>query len=300
MTDDKWEKQVMKKVRFMTNYIWNGINFSDVEAFLANFGNDKTVGLVLLDMLIYYSCEQEEFIIENLIRLLNRELWISDKIGDRNQSTNIIKENLNEIYSNMCFIPVNDHDPSDSAFSLSSMYKKSEYVPRTIEFIKVEDIPLMIAMKRKYFVFYDDVIGTGKQFRDFWSVTPHFGKSHSVTLKEISEKNPDVHFYYLVFGGYKESIDKLEAQFPNLKIIVSEVFTSDYSVFDDDNEYWEFNGDKKELVLDYISKKEKELKCKSPFSLNLPLLFQHSRASNTSLSLYWFRQPDKWKELYRR
>lgn len=299
MTDDKWEKQVMKKVRFMTNYIWNGINFSDVEAFLANFGDDKTVGLALLDMLIYYSCEQEEFIIENLVRLLNRDLWISKKAGERNQSIDKIKEGLRMIYSQMCFVPVKDHDPSDSAFSLSSMYKKSECVPRTIEFIEVEEVPLMIAMQKKFFVFYDDIIGTGKQFRDFWSVTNHFGK-HDVTLKAISERNPDVQFYYLVFGGYKKSIDMLEEQFPNLKIIVSEVFTSDYSVFDDANEYWEFNKDKKELVLDFINKKENELKSKSPFSLNLPLLFQHSRASNTSLSLYWFEKQGKWKELYRR
>ncbi len=299
MTDEKWEKQVMKKVRFMTNYIWNGISFSDVEAFLANFGDDKIVGLALLDMLIYYSCEQEEFIIENLVRLLNRDLWISKKVGERDQSIDKIKEGLEEIYSNMCFVPVKDHDPSDSAFSLSSMYKKSACVPRTIEFIEVEDVPLKIAMQKKYFVFYDDIIGTGKQFKDFWSVTNHFGK-HNVTLKEISEKNPDVQFYYLVFGGYKKSVDMLEKQFPNLKIIASEVFTSDYSVFDDANEYWEFNKDKKELVLEFVNKKENELKSKNSFSLNLPLLFQHSRASNTSLSLYWFEKQGKWKGLYRR
>ncbi len=299
MTDDKWEKQVMKKVRFMINYIWNGINFTDVEAFLANFGDNKTVGLALLDMLIYYSCEQENYIIENLIRLLNRDLWIEKKTGQRNQSINKIKEGLKTIYSTMCFVPVKDHDPSDSAFSLSSMYKKSKCMPKNIEFIEVEDIPLMISIQKKFFVFYDDIIGTGKQFSDFWSVTKHFGR-YDVTLKTISEKNTDIQFYYLAFGGFKESIDKLEEQFPNLKIIVSEVFTSDYSVFDDSNEYWEFNEDKKEIVLEYIRNKENELKSNSPFSLNLPLLFQHSRASNTSLSLYWFEKQGKWKELYRR
>ncbi len=70
--------------------------------------------------------------------------------------------------------------------------------------------------------------------------------------------------------------------------------------FDDANEYWEFNKDKKELVLEFVNKKENELKSKNSFSLNLPLLFQHSRASNTSLSLYWFEKQGKWKELYRR
>ena len=299
MVDDKWEKQVMKKIRFMTNYIWNGISFTDVEAFLTNFGDNKMVGLVLLDMLIYYSCEQEQCIIENLLRLLNRDLWIGGKVGQRNQSINKIKEELKTTYGKMCFVPVKDQDPSDSAFSLSSMYKKSQCMPKNIQFIEVEDIPLMISIQKKIFVLYDDIIGTGKQFSDFWSVTRHFGR-HDVTLKTISERNADIQFYYLVFGGFKESIDKLNGRFPNLKIIASEVFTSDYSVFNDLNEYWEINGDKKEMVLDFIRKKENELNSNSSFSLNLPILFQHSRASNTSLSLYWFEKQKKWKELYQR
>lgn len=299
MTDEKWEKQVMKKVRFMTNYIWNGINLSDVEAFLSNFGNDRVVGLVLLDMLIYYSCEQEKFIVENLIRLLNRDLWISGQVGEKFGSMEVINKELEKLYNHMCFVPVKDQDPSDSAYSLSAMYKKADCFPRTVKFVDIEDIPLMIALKTKFFLFYDDIIGTGNQFKTFWSATHHFGK-HTVTLKEISEMNPDIKFYYLVFGGYQESIAALEKQFPNVKIIVSEVFSNDYSVFSESNEYWEFNQDKRELVMNFINEKEKELKSKSPFSLNLPVLFQHSRASNTALSLYWFSKQDKWKELYRR
>ena len=299
MINDKWEKQVMKKIRFMTNNIWNGISFSDVERFLTNFGEDRIVGLTLLDMLIYYSYEQEEYIVKNLIRLLKRELWISEEVGKRDKSAREINKSLNEVYKTMCFIPVNDHDPSDSAFSLTTIYKKSEDVSRMVEYVEVKDTPLMIALQKKFFVFYDDIIGTGTQFRKFWSKTEHFGKQN-ITLNYIAEKNPDIKFYYLVLGGYKNSIDTLMEEFPNLKVIASEIFTKDYDIFNEENEYWEFNSDKREQVLQYIQKKESELGSKSSFSLNLPLLFQHSRASNTALSLYWFSKPDKWKELYRR
>src|SRR5699024_10482589 len=178
-------------------------------------------------------------------------------------------------------------------------YKKSEDVSRMVEYVEVKDIPLMIALQKKFFVFYDDIIGTGTQFRKFWSKTEHFGKQN-ITLNYIAEKNPDIKFYYLVLGGYKNSIDTLMEEFPNLKVIASEIFTKDYDIFNEENEYWEFNSDKREQVLQYIQKKESELGSKSSFSLNLPLLFQHSRASNTALSLYWFSKPDKWKELYRR
>ena len=288
-----------EKIRFMTNNIWNGISFSDVERFLTNFGEDRIVGLTLLDMLIYYSYEQEEYIVKNLIRLLKRELWISEEVGKRDKSAREINKSLNEVYKTMCFIPVNDHDPSDSAFSLTTIYKKSEDVSRMVEYVEVKDIPLMIALQKKFFVFYDDIIGTGTQFRKFWSKTEHFGKQN-ITLNYIAEKNPDIKFYYLVLGGYKNSIDTLMEEFPNLKVIASEIFTKDYDIFNEENEYWEFNSDKREQVLQYIQKKESELGSKSSFSLNLPLLFQHSRASNTALSLYWFSKLDKWKELYRR
>lgn len=299
MTDEKWEEQVMKKIRFMTNYIWDGINLSDIEAFLTNFGRDRVVGLVLLDMLIYYSDEQVQFIIENLIRLFNRHLWISDQIADKAGSMEVINEKLTKLYNKTCFVPVKDQGPSDSAYSLSTMYKKSNSLPKTVKFIDVDDIPLMITLKNKFFVFYDDIMGTGTQFKNFWSQTYHFGKN-GVTLEKISKLNPDIKFYYLVIGGYKESITALEKQFPNIKIIASEVFSDDYSVFSENNEYWEFNSDKREMVMNFIREKERELKSKSSFSLNLPVLFQHSRASNTALSLYWFGKQNKWKELYRR
>jgi len=255
MSDEQWEKQVMKKVRFMTNYIWNGINLSDVEAFLTNFGADRIVGLVLMDMLIYYSCEQEEFIVENIIRLLNRDLWISGGVYEKYSSSKNISRELESLYSNMCFVPVKDQDPSDSAYSLSSMYKKSDCLPRTVKFINIEDIPLMIALKMEYFVFYDDIIGTGNQFKSFWNDRFHFG-NHQVTLNEISEKNPNLHFYYLVFGGYENSINELMVQFPNIKIIASEIFTSDYNIYDENNEYWEFNKDKKDIVWRFINEYE--------------------------------------------
>lgn len=299
MSHEVWEKEVMKKIRFMTSCVWDGIKKSDIDSFLNNFGEDRVVGLVLLDMLIYYSYEQEECLTENLIRLLNHRLWLNDIVGGVSMESSDILSKMKKIYGTMCFVPVKDSDPSDSANSLSTLYKKCEYMSKDIEFADVKDIPLKLVLKKKYIVFYDDIIGTGNQFDKFWSKKHHFG-DEKTTLKDIAENNADVQFYYLVFGGYKKSIDELMNKYPNVNIIASEIFTSDYSIFDDNNEYWEFNEDKKEMVIEFVKKKQKELVSATKFSLNLPILFQHSRASNTALSLYWFSSSDKWKELYRR
>lgn len=252
-----------------------------------------------MDMLIYYSYEQEHFIAENLFRLLKRDLWITGELGEQNQSSNQLLSNLEKSYKDMCFIPVRDHDPGDSAYSLTSIYKKLDDWPSSIDFVDVTDIPLMLAIKKRYFVFYDDIIGTGHQFRVFWEESKHWGK-HQVTLKTIAEKNPDVHFYYLVFSGYHDSIQALSPESSNLKIITSEVFTRDYSIFDDANEYWEFNPSKKDVVTSFVREKEEKLGIKNRYGLNIPVLFEHSRAPNTTLSLYWYSKENVWKELYGR
>lgn len=284
----------------MTNQVWDGISPTDVDEFISNFDtSDQIVGWVLLDMLIYYSNEQEESIISNLMRLLKRDIWLKEDMAKRELSSSDIKKEFNNIYKKMCFVPVDESDISASSFSLTSQFKKSEDVSRQVKYIKLADVPLMMAMKNKYFIFYDDLIGTGNQFKTFWK-KPIFGDNQSISLTDLAIMNPEICFYYMVLGGCQDGIDVLNKNIPNLRIIVSEFFPKSADVFSDENEYWELNPDKKELVLKYVSEKEQELNLKSPFSKNLPVLFQHGRASNTALSLYWSTKSSNWKNLYKR
>lgn len=300
LNETEWEDTVKKKIRYMTNHVWDGISFTDVEKFISNFDpNEQVVGWVLLDMLIYYSNEQEESIISNLMRLLKRDIWLKEGMAKRELSSEDIKNEFTEIYKKMCFVPVDESDISASSFSLTSQFKKSEDVSRQVKYIKLTDVPLMMAMQNKYFVFYDDIIGTGNQFKTFWE-NPIFGDYKRFSLSDLAKKNPDKCFYYLVLGGCQDGMDLLKDDIPNLNIIVSEFFPKSTDVFSEDNEYWELNPDKKDFVLNYISEKEEELNLKNPFSKNLPVLFQHGRASNTALSLYWITKPNNWKELYKR
>ena len=300
MENEKWSSEAEKKIRFMANHIWNGISYSDIERFLNNFPDNKSIGLALLDMLIYYSVEQESSIVENLLRLLARDLWQKSPPEILNGSSNTINEELDKTYQNLCLIPVkDDHDPSSSAFALTSSYKKAFNLPKCVKFIEPTDVPLMLAMKKTCLVFYDDIIGTGNQFREFWSITKHF-TGFNYTLQDISKKNPDVKIYYLVLGACKESIIQLERDFPNITIIASEIFSTDYSVMSEENEYWEFNKDLMKPVQDYVKVKEAELRIKNEFSKYLSVLFQHTRAQNTALSLYWYEKENAWSALYRR
>lgn len=300
LSESEWMESVKKKIKFMSNQVWNGLNWSDIEIFLNNFKKeDEVVGWVLLDMLIYYSSEQEQSLISNLMRLLKRDIWMNTGMAKQNLSSQSISLELQEIYKKMCLIPVDDSDPSASAFSLTPQFKKSEDVPKTIKFIDLYDLPLMLALKYQYFVFYDDLIGTGHQFSTFWN-EKRFGKNHKIKIKDLAEKNPNAVFYYLALGGCEKGVELLKSEIPNLKLIVSEYFPKCYDVFCDKNEYWELNPDKKDIVLAYIRNKEKELNSRSRFSENLSVLFQHGRASNTVLSLYWYNKSGDWEKLYKR
>lgn len=298
--ETEWKDTVKKKIRYMTNHVWDGISYTDVEKFISNFSpKEQVVGWVLLDMLIYYSNEQEESIISNLMRLLKRDIWLKESMEKRELSSNDIKNEFTEIYKTMCFVPVDESDIASSSFSLTSQFKKSEDVSRQVKYIRLADVPLMIALQKKYFVFYDDIIGTGNQFKTFWE-KPIYGDNNRISISDLVKKNPDKCFYYLVLGGCQDGIDLLKEEIPNLNIIVSEFFPKSADIFSEQNEYWELNPDKKDIVLNYVSEKEKELNLKNSFSKNLPVLFQHGRAPNTALSLYWSTKSNNWKELYKR
>ena len=130
-------------------------------------------------------------------------------------------------------------------------------------------------------------------------VTKHFG-IHDTTLNTIAELNPDIQFYYLALGGDRKSIDMLRKKYPHVTILVSEIFDEECRVTSEKNEYWEFNPDLKQTVIDYVTNKKQELKVSEKFTLDLPLLFQHCRAPNTALSLYWKQKDGEWNALYRR
>ncbi len=300
MMTREWEDSVKKKIRYMANSVWDGVSMTDIDEFMSNFKEkDKAVGWALLDMLIYYSSEQEESIISNLMRLLKRELWLRMGMAQNNLSSSEINSKLHDAYKEMCFVPIDESDPSASSYSLTAKFKKSKEVPSTIEYIDIADLPLMMAMNYKYFVFYDDLIGTGNQFDEFWKKNI-FGKNKKIKLRDLAEKNSGVIFYYLAFGGCQEGVEKLKKNISNVGIIVSEYFPKNIDLFDEKNEYWELNPDKRDMVCNFVREKEHELGSRSRFSKNLPVLFQHGRASNTALSLYWYNKENDWKGLYKR
>lgn len=301
MIRDEWKGNVQKKIYFMTKNIWNGLNQNDVDRFLSNFKKNQEVGLALMEMLIFYSQEQEVSLAKFLFGQLKRELWLEyiEKEEKYKKDSNFINKYLNSILKETCFIPLEELDPAGSAFGISSIYKRIKDFPKEIEFVQVKEIPLMLAMKKKCIVLFDDVIGTGTQFENFWNKDYHFEKRH-VTLNDLAIKNKNTKFFYLVFGANRNKLEELSEKYPDIKIIASELFEPEDSVLNRNNEYWEFNPQIRDEVIQFVAKKINELGINNKFGSNIPVLFQHCRAQNTSLPLYWYSQQGSWQELYKR
>lgn len=301
MNLDEWQSCIPPKIYFMAKNIWNGLSQKDIDRFIENFKDKKEVGWALLEMLIYYSEEQAVYLASYLYKCLKRDLWLESVKDGHNEinDSNLINNYIEGILHDACFVPL-DKEVDGSAFALPQIYKKVKDFPKSIDFCQINDIPLMIALKKKYFIFFDDIIGTGTQFTTFWKKTEHFSSGkRKITLSQLAKINNEVHFYYLVFGAHSETLRKLKADYPNIRIIASEIFTKECSVLSPDNEYWEMNKELKGLVSKYVIDKLNEFDFKEDYSLNIPVLFQHCRAQNTSLPLYWTNKND-WKELCKR
>ena len=109
ISEVEWIDGIKKKIQYMANNVWDGITYTEVEEFMTNFSKkDQIVGWALLDMLIYYSNEQEESIISNLIRLVKRDIWITQEVEKRDISSQNIEKAFSEIFEKMCFVPVDE------------------------------------------------------------------------------------------------------------------------------------------------------------------------------------------------
>lgn len=297
--ENKWKNEVNKKIIYKVNNIWNGIKQVDIERFLKNFNEqDEIVGFALLDMLNFYNYDQEEHIVNNLFRLYERDVCIKNNYFELNSIE--IKKKVKEIYEETCFIPVTDRGPADSAYAVTSIFKKNLSLKSNIKnkenmFIDYKNIPLYYMMGKRYFVFIDDLIGTGSQFEKF--VNDNLLDKYSIA--DIMKWNEQAHFYYLAMGGCYDGIEKIEKDIANITVIVSELFNESADILNPNNEYWKYNPDLRDRVIDYIKNKEVELKVNNKYSKNLPLLFEHGRAPNTVLSLYWL-SCKQWNALYER
>lgn len=297
MDEQQLINDIQKRIHYQLNRTWlNSVSSVQKDRFLNNFAeDDKLVGLVLLDMLLFHNQAQEKQLISTLIRRLRTVIYKQSHPHQRD--TNIeIERFLQSEMKSTCFIPVTDENPSDSSNAWTALIR--EKTNFTACFYSVDKLPLLLAMNKRHIVFYDDMLGTGNQFETFLTMNRFpISESKQLSINDLMKFRPEVQYYYICMAAHEDGIKCIGDKWNQLKIIASELFNEYDSVLSTENEYWKFYSEQKRDEL--IKKLQNVVSKVSPndrFTKNLPVIFERNRPSNTAFPLYW-RNQVSWNAL---
>ena len=291
--DEKICNAIKKRIQYQLNHSWVGVlNSSQKDFFLNNFSyDDQIIGYILLDMLLLQNHEQEKQLVKSLIRKFKSSIYNNLRITKNQNSTEIESVILLEM-EKTCFIPVTDKNPSDSSNAWTSIIR--EQVGMSDCFYDMSKIPLLLALNKKYIVFFDDMLGSGNQFDTFLSEKKYYiNEKRRVSIWELLSIN-EQKVYYLCLAGYKEGIDMIKEKYNGIEIIEAEFFDEDDNILSENNEYWAYYDDEfRDRMINRIKEILEEKGIEVPFTRNLSVIFERNRPSNTVFPLYWEKK-DNW------
>lgn len=294
--EEKICNDIKKRIQYQLNHNWGGIlDSSQKDKFLRNFSpEDEIVGYVLLDMLLLHNQEQEKQLTKVLIHKLYSSIYKKIQ-SDQSQSSMEIETIISKEMKNACFIPVADKNCADSSNAWTSIFR--DQVGNSDCFYDVDKIPLLLAIKKRYIIFYDDMLGSGTQFDLFLSKARYcLNDKKQLSLWELLS-NCNQKVYYLCIAGYKEGIDKIKKEYHRIEIIEAEFFEDDDNILSRSNEYWEYYDDEfKDYMIKKVKNILKEHEVEEPYTRNLPVIFERNRPSNTVFPLYWLKS-EKWNPI---
>lgn len=287
---------IQKRIQYHLYHTWgDSIDSTQKDRFMSNFSDEnKIVGYVLLDMLLFHNQSQEKQLIKSLLRKLYSSIYKEAEVSLDIDSGDI-HSFLEKEMKMACFIPVLDKNPADSSNAWTSIIR--EQVGGSDSFYEAERIPLLVAIRKKFFVFYDDMLGTGNQFETFLTKKRYdVNEKKAYSILDIVEAN-DIKVYYLCIAGCSKGIGNIEEKYPRIKVIVSERFEECDSVLSKDNEYWAYySKDFRNYIIGKIEHILEDEEIEEPFSKNIAVMFERNRPSNTVFPLYWYNKK-QWKPL---
>ena len=268
-----YKKTIEDNINLKSKFFWD-INDTEIQKFKNNFrAYNEDIGHILLDMMLYYNANHCRELTSAAVQEIKRNIWLKAlKNGNNFDNSEFINEYIQSYYKEFSstFIPHKNHKPLSSLLGVIAMQK-----PKCI-------------------IFVDDIIGTGKQFSEFFSKTKHFNTSGSI--EDCVNANPEIDFYYVVFAADELNLSKLRAKYKNLKIIAVEIFNNEDRITNKNNEYWEIY-DKYNMFMKGLKNLEKNFPRTCKYSLDLPILYVSGRAQNTSFEYFWNNYNESWNVL---
>ena len=113
-------------------------------------------------MLLLHNQEQERQLAKVLIHKLYSSIYKNLRLT-QNQRSEEIEGILSGEMNNTCFIPVTDKNPADSSNAWTTIIR--EQVGVSDCFYDMDKIPLLLALKKNYIIFYDDKKDTDYNYK---------------------------------------------------------------------------------------------------------------------------------------
>lgn len=297
-----------KQIEVLSSILWeNKVQGPKIIEWLDNFDNDteKEYAIYLLSRLMYFGSSS----IRNLLKALYRDLYrypIIDKIRHNNGDTldsQIIEPLFKNELKSTRFLGVGN--PSESGVHLLYYFRQENKIPKDL-FINTDDIieydangkiSLHESLKEvKYFVFIDDICGTGKQ-----------ATSNTSNVKRCVEKihkvAPNSQILYFMIFGMSKGIQIIRES--NLYDQIEAVIELDesYRCFSDESRYFDehYTRDVAQSIAYKHGNKLIGSKNALGFGNCQLLLSMHHNTPNNTLPIIWYDEDNsKWKPIFKR
>lgn len=231
------EKIVLGKCEsFVTMGLWPAGNKLRPKKWLANFTeSEKEHALYLLNAFCYYNPELTTAILKATVMQLTNELEESSTIDETISKWNVM-------LSKTIFIPSTGESPNvtDSGVILSNYLRRNLKVPECQVLTTAHlynSAYTGILAKMENIVFFDDLIGSGKQLITMYG--QEFEKETDL-LPPVGEqcKTHNLKPYYCSLMATQYGINQVRQQFPELKLFVGHILQENCSPFHPDNNIW--------------------------------------------------------------
>ncbi|MBT0384038.1 phosphoribosyltransferase-like protein [Morganella morganii] len=296
---DDQGKEIIDKIIEQSRFLieikyWDNLTISKLNDWLKNFDTleERYLSVMLLHRLIYrsrdaYSSMGKEIFHTKIPQILEDKgiytiQTISEWLHDINSPK--ISRSLPFRFSSISNV---DCRPVKSGAVIYNLLE-DEFFDRQLGWHcdKYESLPDRI----KAIILFDDIIGTGEQFENFY-------------LERGLDKS-ELTIIYIPFAAVSNIYKNLELKYSNLIISPVEVIMENHSFFSSENRFLNkkecfTSEDFKELYLDFCRKKSIKVEDKlGKGELALTYVFNNSTPNN-NLAILWHRD-DGWNTLFKR
>jgi hypothetical protein len=284
---------------FITCGIWEGLEKNPLRTWLTNFRTDeeKYFAACVLDALIFRSEKQTISLFRHLFLRVLPDLARLEPghSGALNDVHDKLKRSESSAEPGIRLVSVMRlADPQSKSSPTLLRYLKRHLQIDEKWMIKPRDIPDSVSNGVRVFVFIDDLLGTGDQFR---------AMVDSENLRSVIASS---YVAYCPLAAHKKGIAALNSAVPELKIRSVEVLDERNEIFDPGaNCFDDGHNDAATAESFYYELLQQRgiplASCdrRGYGGLELTYVFQHAVPDNNLPILWWDRSPD-WKPLFAR